>query len=81
MTVWDAEYLSFRSNFLSRGLSLRLFTGLLGSWWNYTYWSTTLKVVEMGMDFKARLVKVGLWVNGLSQGGLEGAGQQMAGLK
>ena len=79
--VWDAEYLDFRSDFMSRGLSLRLVGNLLGSWWNYTYWSATLKVVELGMDARARFVKVGLWIHGLSQGGLAGAVDQMAGLK
>lgn len=66
---------------MSRGLSLRLLGGLIGSWWNYAYWSTTLKVVEMGMDARARFVKVGLWMHGLSHGGLAGAEDQMAGLK
>lgn len=33
------------------------------------------------MDFRARLVKARLWVHGLSQGGLAGAGDVMAGLK
>lgn len=66
---------------MSRGLSLRLVGGLIGSWWNYTYWSATLKVVELGMDARARFVKMGLWMQGLSRGGLAGAVDQMAGLK
>lgn len=33
------------------------------------------------MDARARMVKVGLWMHGLSKGGLEGATEQMAGLK
>lgn len=66
---------------MTRGISFQLLGGLLGSWWNYAYWSTSLKIVEVGMDFRARFVKMGLWVHGLSQGGLAGAGDQMAGLK
>jgi hypothetical protein len=34
----------------------------------------------MGMDTRARLVKVGLWVKGLSSGGLSVANATAAGL-
>lgn len=40
-----------------------------------------LGVAELGLDVKARAVKVRLWMNGLSKAGLRGAQQQMAGLQ
>ena len=75
--VWDDDFTSFRSH----SLSLRSLTSLLGSWWNYTYWTTSLRIVEMGMDTKARMIKIGLWVKGLSSGGLSAANAKMAGLQ
>jgi aarF domain-containing kinase len=65
---------------LTQGISFRLFTNVIGAWWNYAYWTTTLKVVEIGMDSKARLVKINMWVKGLSTGGLSVANEQAAGL-
>jgi aarF domain-containing kinase len=74
--VWDSDYSTFRSTHLS----FRSFTAFIGSWWNYAYWTTTLRIVEMGMDTRARMVKMGLWVKGLSNGGLSVANASAAGL-
>ena len=38
-------------------------------------------MVEWGMDLRARAVKLCLWVNGLSKGGLSSAAAEMAGLR
>ena len=53
---------------------------MAGSLQSYLYWSTVLGLTEWGMDLRAKGVMIGLWMRGLSRGGLTGAETEMAGL-
>ncbi|ORY20838.1 ABC1 family-domain-containing protein [Naematelia encephala] len=78
--IWQSDVAEFKSKLRSRGLSFHIFEDILGSWYTYTYWTMTLGIVELGMDLRARAVKVGLWVEGLTKAGWRGAADHMAGL-
>ncbi|GHJ87079.1 hypothetical protein NliqN6_3481 [Naganishia liquefaciens] len=50
-------------------------------WYNFHWFYTGLRVVEWGMDARARAVKVLLWLKGLRERGWEGAFEVSAGLQ
>ncbi|OCF33849.1 Atypical/ABC1/ABC1-B protein kinase [Kwoniella heveanensis BCC8398] len=78
--IWQADLQSFKSSWSTSGLSFSLIRSLLKSAFDYTYWNTTLGVVEWGMDVRARWVKIALWLHGLGKGGLKAAEDEAAGL-
>ncbi|WWC68157.1 uncharacterized protein I206_102080 [Kwoniella pini CBS 10737] len=79
--VWQDEIHTIRQSLLQNGISFSIFRRLISSLWDYTYWNTTLGIVEYGMDMKARFVKISLWVHGLGKGGLKEAEDEAAGLR
>ena len=78
--VWRADLQGFRDSWRSSGLSLRLVTSFVTSFVSHIYWSTALGVAEWGMDVRAKAVKVGMWVHGMSTGGWAMARNEAAGL-
>ncbi|WVN87264.1 uncharacterized protein L203_102441 [Cryptococcus depauperatus CBS 7841] len=78
--VWHADLSAFRQAFSTQGFSLSIVKQLIISFFNYTYWNIGLGVVELGLDVRARSVKMALWMKGLSQGSFQTAEDKMAGL-
>ncbi|WVF69595.1 hypothetical protein IAT40_004373 [Kwoniella sp. CBS 6097] len=78
--IWQADLQSFRASWSSSGLSFSLIRSLIKSAFDYTYWNTTLGVVEWGMDVRARWIKIALWMHGLGKGGFKAAEDEAAGL-
>lgn len=79
-TVWQADYANFRKTLSTSGFSLGLFKNFIGSFFDYAYWNATLGLVELGLDARARSIKIALWFDGLVKGGLKAAETEMAGL-
>lgn len=79
-TVWQADYADFRKTLSTSGFSLDLFKNFIGSFFDYAYWNATLGLVELGLDARARSIKIALWFDGLAKGGLKAAEAEMAGL-
>lgn len=79
-TVWQADYANFRKSLSTQGFSLNLFKSFISSFFDYAYWNTTLGLVELGLDARARSIKIALWFDGLVKGGLKAAEAEMAGL-
>lgn len=79
-TVWQADYADFRKTLSTSGFSLDLFKNFIGSFFDYAYWNATLGLVELGLDARARSIKIALWFDGLVKGGLKAAEAEMAGL-
>ncbi|OCF77156.1 hypothetical protein I204_02868 [Kwoniella mangroviensis CBS 8886] len=79
--VWQADIKSIRQSLSNTGLSFSILRRFVSSLWDYTYWNTTLGIVEYGMDIRARWVKIALWMHGLGKGGLKEAEEEAAGLR
>ncbi|WWC59689.1 uncharacterized protein I303_102251 [Kwoniella dejecticola CBS 10117] len=79
--VWQDEIRSIRSTLAQNGLSLSVARRFVSSLWDYTYWNMTLGLVEYGMDLRARVIKMSLWIHGLGKGGLKEAEDEAAGLR
>lgn len=79
--IWDADKKEMKQDYRLHGLSIHLFRHWMRSWVSFTYYNSFFGIVGWGMDFNARLRKIGLWLHGLSQGGLQRAQQEVAGLK
>ncbi|OWZ34155.1 aarF domain-containing kinase [Cryptococcus neoformans c45] len=78
--IWQADYANFRKSLSTQGFSLSLFKSFINSFFDYAYWNTTLGLVELGLDARARSIKIVLWFDGLVKGGLKAAEAEMAGL-
>ena len=72
--------MSLRDSWRNTGLSLGLLSSFISSILSHAYWKTTLGVVEWGTDVRAKAVKAGQWLHGLSTGGLSKAQEEAAGL-
>ncbi|WWD07443.1 hypothetical protein V865_005542 [Kwoniella europaea PYCC6329] len=79
--VWQDDIKSIRQSLSNTGLSFSILRRFISSLWDYTYWNTTLGIVEYGMDIRARWVKITLWMHGLGKGGLKEAEEEAAGLR
>ncbi|KAL7422830.1 hypothetical protein Q5752_002126 [Cryptotrichosporon argae] len=79
--VFQSEVANFRAALGHAGLSFALVRGFAASCLAYAYRAAVLGTVEWGMDVRARLVKLRLWIKGLEKGGLRAAGDEMAGLR
>nr|XP_019046934.1 Atypical/ABC1/ABC1-B protein kinase [Kwoniella bestiolae CBS 10118]OCF25864.1 Atypical/ABC1/ABC1-B protein kinase [Kwoniella bestiolae CBS 10118] len=79
--VWQSDIKSLRESLSQTGLSFSVLRRFASAIWDYTYWSTTLGIVEYGMDMRARWVKITLWIHGLGKGGLKEAEDEAAGLR
>lgn len=62
------------------GLTIKSIGSFLSSFASYAYWNLGLGLVERGMDMRARLIKMNLWLHGFAVGGIKRAEAQMAGL-
>jgi aarF domain-containing kinase len=80
-TVWQNAVADFKREWRTHGLSAHLFTNLARAWLARAYYDAFFGTLELGMDFTARIRKVGLWVHGFRKGGLQAAAQEMAGLR
>ncbi|ORX34080.1 ABC1 family-domain-containing protein [Kockovaella imperatae] len=78
--VWRDDLIRIRQAWRRTGFTLNLVSNFVSAFWSHAYWSMTLGVAEWGMDVRARIVKMGLWIHGLQQGGLAKAREQAAGL-
>lgn len=78
--VWQADKSDLRSQYRERGLSLSVLRGWVRSWAYHAYYEVVFGVVGWGMDFNARLRKIGLWFHGLRKGGIVAAEAESAGL-
>lgn len=78
--IWQADYANFRKSLSTQGFSVSLFKSFINSFFDYAYWNTTLGLVELGLDARARSIKIVLWFDGLVKGGLKAAEAEMAGL-
>ncbi|WWD21696.1 hypothetical protein CI109_106182 [Kwoniella shandongensis] len=78
--VWEADVVEFRKSLRTTGLSFGIFRNFVRAFFSHVYWSTTLGMVETGLDVRARWVKIILWTKGLGKGGLKLAEEEMAGL-
>ncbi|WRT64578.1 uncharacterized protein IL334_001510 [Kwoniella shivajii] len=79
--IWQSDLTSIRESLSTTGISFGLFRKFIHSAWDYTYWNTTLGIVEWGMDVRAKWIKLTLWVHGLGKGGLKEAEDEAAGLR
>ena len=78
--VWQDDKKRLSAEYRQHGLSLGLISSFLSSFGSFLYWNVGLGIVEHGMDFRARIIKMELWVHGLATGGFEKANKEMAGL-
>ncbi|ODN79431.1 hypothetical protein L202_03415 [Cryptococcus amylolentus CBS 6039] len=79
-SIWQGDCATFKRSLSVEGFSFKALRSFLGAFFNYAYWNTSLSIVEMALDMRARSVKVGLWLDGLGKGGLKAAEDEMAGL-
>ena len=80
-SIWQADRQALRQQRQAGGWSVSLLKGYCSAWLSFAYWHTSFSLAEWAMDVRARWIKVGLWVHGLSRGGLKAAGEEMAGLR
>ncbi|KAK8847609.1 hypothetical protein IAR55_005468 [Kwoniella newhampshirensis] len=78
--VWRADVVSFHNSLRTTGLSFGVFRDFVRAFFSHVYWNTTLGIAEVGLDVRARWVKIMLWTKGLGKGGLKAAEEEMAGL-
>ncbi|RXK39195.1 Atypical/ABC1/ABC1-B protein kinase [Tremella mesenterica] len=78
--IYQSDLSLIRTSYNTNGLSFSLLEKYVSTIGSYMYWKTTFGLAEWLMDVRARWVKVGLWVHGLTRGGFRGAGLEMAGL-
>jgi aarF domain-containing kinase len=78
--VWQDDVHKLRQSLHATGLSLSWISSLASSFSSYAYWNLGLGLIERGLDVRARLIKMNLWMHGLITGGLRKAEAEMAGL-
>ena len=78
--MWQHDVEDLRHEYAAHGLSFSLVRHFFSSLVTYTRYRMFFGTIEMGMDVRARLVKVGLWLNGFVKGGFHAAELQAAGL-
>ncbi|KAJ9108246.1 hypothetical protein QFC19_002494 [Naganishia cerealis] len=64
-----------------QGLTTDWIVDYIKEWYNFQVFYNGLRIVEWGMDARARAVKVLLWLKGLRERGWEGAFEVSAGLQ
>lgn len=79
--VWEDDKLQLSQRLRREGLSWGIASSFLRGWLSFHYYFTGLRLIEFGMDARAKLIKIGLWVDGLRQGGWQGAFRAAAGLQ
>ena len=79
-TVWRDDLDRIGQSLRHDGLTFSLLMRFTSAFGAYLYWNIGLGLVERGMDMRARMVKVGLWVHGLTHGGLRQAEASATGL-
>jgi aarF domain-containing kinase len=78
--AWQDDLNTLNRAIRRDGLSFGIIVSFFRCFAAYAYWNLGLGVVEKGLDIRARLVKMNLYMNGLIKGGFERAQAEMAGL-
>lgn len=80
LAVWRDDLRLFKERYAREGLNMRLAEAFLSSWLQFQWFYSGLRIVEWGMDARARLIKMGLFLEGFYKKGWSGAVDLSAGL-